>query len=510
MSLSDHLRRAAEATPAKLALIAGDRSWTSGEFHDAVQRLAVSLTGLGIRAGDRVALQLTNGPELVLAYYACFQIGAISVPLNARFAAPEIEYALNHSASRVCISQSDLFGRVALLRSSLKTLEHVVLIDNADRFSGTRAFGELLDGPAHDQTFPPVPEDAVAAILYTSGTTSRPKGVTHTHRSLCATAESHGTDIGMRSDDVVCVVSPMCHILGFALQMLTGVWGGATLVIIPRPDPELVLNAIQHHQATRIGGLPTMYQSLMNHPGAERYSLQTLRTCLCGGDAVPIALQERFRATFGVALLEGCGMTEVIPYTLNTTQQHRPGSIGCACPGVTIRLVDEGGCEVPVGSVGEILVKSDTAMIGYWNEPEISASVLAGGFIHSGDLGRVDDDGFYWFTGRKKEIIIRAGSNISPLEVEEVIYQHPGVRECGVVGVPDADLGEVVWAYVAVRHPVTATELQEFLRQRLAPYKVPEEIRFLPDLPKGPTGKVHRRTLLDQAKRERSGAVAIN
>jgi long-chain acyl-CoA synthetase len=455
-------------------------------------------------------LQLTNSPELVLAYYACFQIGAVSVPLNARFAAPEIAYALNHSASRVCISQSDLFGNIAPLRSNLKALEHVFLIDKADSFSGTRAFGELLDSPALDQTFPQVPDDAVAAILYTSGTTSRPKGVTHTHRSLCATAESHGSHIGMRSDDVVCVVSPMCHILGFALQMLTGIWGGAALVIIPRSDPELVLNAVQDHQATRIGGLPTMYQSLTNHPGAERYSLKTLRTCLCGGDAVPMALQERFRSTFGVAILEGCGMTEVVPYMLNTTQLNRSGSIGCACPGVTIRLVDDSGRDVPVGSVGEILVKSDSTMIGYWKEPEISESVMAGGFIRSGDLGRVDEDGFYWFTGRKKEIIIRAGSNISPLEVEDVMYQHPGVRECGVVGVPDADLGEVVWAYVAVRHPVTATDLQEFARHKIAPYKVPEAIRFLPDLPKGPTGKVHRRTLRDQATWERSGAFLKN
>jgi long-chain acyl-CoA synthetase len=252
-----------------------------------------------------------------------------------------------------------------------------------------------------------------------------------------------------------------------------------------------------------------MLQALVDHPRADQFSLGSLRTCIGGGDAVPVALQERFFATFGVPILEGCGMTEVIPFTLNTPDQRRAGSIGRACPGMQIRLVDDAGCDVPRGAVGEILVRSDAAMIGYWREPDISAATMAGGFVHTGDLARVDDDGFYWFMGRKKEIIIRAGSNISPLEVEDALYQHPAVRECGVVGVPDAAVGEAVWSFVAVRpgQAATAAELQNFLKQRIAPYKVPEEIRFLSELPKGPTGKIHRRTLRDWAMGECVAAV---
>ena len=313
--------------------------------------------------------------------------------------------------------------------------------------------------------------------------------------------------MGIRSDDVICVIH-RCHILGFATQMVTGVWGRARLVIIPRFDPELVLRTVNEHGGTRIAGLPVMFQALVNHPHAAQSSLRSLRTCFGGGDAVPVSLQEKFLKTFGVPILEGCGMTEVIPFTLNMPDQLRMGSIGRACPGMAIRLVDDSGRDVPVGVAGEILVRSDAAMIGYWQEPQISAATMEGGYIHTGDLGRLDEDGYYWFMGRKKEIIIRAGSNISPLEVEEALYQHPAVRECGVIGVPDSTLGEVVWAFVALANheAVTAAELQDFARGRIASYKIPEEIRFLTELPKGPTGKVHRRTLREQVVRERQAA----
>jgi long-chain acyl-CoA synthetase len=205
-------------------------------------------------------------------------------------------------------------------------------------------------------------------------------------------------------------------------------------------------------------------------------------------------------------------VTEVIPFTLNLPDAHRVGSIGRACPGMKIRLVDDAGSDVAAGAVGEILVSSDAAMVGYWQEPEISAATMADGYIHTGDLARVDEDGFYWFMGRKKEIIIRAGSNISPLEVEDALYQHPAVRECGVVGTPNPSVGESVCAFVSLKSGQMATtdELKEFLCSKIAPYKVPEAIHFLPELPKGPTGKIHRRTLREWAMGERQPAGRLN
>ncbi len=503
MSLADHLRRARLRSPHQVALIAGEQKWTYAELDHATDCVAAGLSRLGVQSGDRVALQLSNSPQLVIAYYACFKLGAIAVPINIRFACPEIEYSLNHSECRVCITQADLYGKVEAIRPALQTISQIVLIDPTAEHRDVVPFDDLIDTPIDGAAFPSVDDSAVAAILYTSGTTSRPKGVTHTHRSLGRTVEYHAEHIGLGPDDTLCVIPPMCHILGFSSQLLAGVWAGATLIVIPSTEPERVLRTIHHYGVTRIAGLPVMYQSLVNYPEAGRYSLRSLRTCIGGGDAVPVALQQKFEALFGVKLLEGCGMTEIIPFTLNLPDEHRPGSIGRACPGMSIRLVNDAGEEIPVGGIGEIQVRSDAAMIGYWREPEITAATLADGYVHTGDLGRVDEDGYYWFMGRKKEIIIRAGSNISPLEVEEVLYQHPAVRECGVVGVPDTEWGEVIWAYAATRQPVTVKELQDFLGTRLAGYKVPEVVQFLPELPKGPTGKIHRRTLRERAIRER-------
>jgi long-chain acyl-CoA synthetase len=509
MSLSEHLQSARLFDANHVALVAGARRWTYGQLDEVTRQLAAGLVKLGLQPGERVALQLSNCPELVIAYYACFKLGAICVPINNRFAAPEIEYAINHAACRICISQSNLYTSIAPIRSRLKSLEHVFLVDCAADLS-ENSFAQLLNCSADSVSFPAVPDDAAAAILYTSGTTSRPKGVTHTHKSLAATAHYHGTHTRIQSDDIVCIVPPMCHIFGFATQMVTGIWAKAQLVIIPRFDPELILRTIEEHHGTRIAGLPVMFQALVSHPQARQYSIRSLRFCFGGGDAVPIALQEKFRSTFGVPILEGCGMTEVIPFTLNLPGNLRMGSIGQACPGMTIRLVDDAGKDVALGSVGEILVRSDAAMIGYWQDPEATESTMAGGFIHTGDLGRLDEDGYYWFLGRKKQIIIRAGSNISPLEVEDALYQHPAVGECGVVGVPDPAVGEAVWAFVALSNDqaISAEELQGIVRERIAAYKVPEVITFVSELPKGPTGKVCRRTLREIAVRERQGTLA--
>lgn len=498
MTLAEHLSRAARQAPTRTGLVAGDQQWTYAQFHAVSDNIARSLLQLGIGHGDRVALQLANTPELVLSYQACFKIGAIAVPINNRFAPSELEYTLNHCASRLCISQPDLYAGLAPIRHKLPHVEHYFLIGPSSSLpSLTRPFDELLQPSANSAPLPAVVPEDVAAILYTSGTTSRPKGVTHTHGSLCATVRLHGTQIGLQADDVICVIPPMCHILGFATQMLGAVWAAAKLVIVPRNDAGTILKTIHEQQATRIAVLPVLLQAMNTYPDRHLYPMPQMRTICAGGDAVPVAVQRQFEQTFGTLVQEGCGMTEVIPFTLNLPNQRKLGSIGRACPGMHIRLVDDLDQDVPQGEVGEILVKSEAAMIGYWCEPEITAATFAAGYVRTGDLGRLDEDGYYWFMGRKKEIIIRAGSNISPLEVEEVLYQHPAVRECGAIGVPDAELGEVVWAYVATRGgmSVTAGELCEFMAPRIAAYKIPARIEFLDELPKGSTGKVHRRTL---------------
>jgi long-chain acyl-CoA synthetase len=505
MALGEALRRGREQYPDRPALLFEEQRWSYAQVDEITDRMAAALLRLGVQPGDRVALLFGNVPEIVYSYYACFKIGAVAVPLNARLKAPELEYILEHSGVRLLLGHQDLFQSLWSKGTGLPSVQSVYLAGDSPAPPGACSFAELMEQPADGYTFPTVNEDAAAAILYTSGTTARPKGVTHSHRTLQRTIDCYVTHTGLSHEDVVGLFLSVCHIFGFALLLLPAMRTGASVLLLPRFEPEEVLRSLQQHQVTMLGGLPVMYNALVNSPAAAACELNSLKFCLAGGDAAPTELQRRFQATFGVELTEGCGMTEVVPYCLNPAYSAKqPGSIGQAAPGIRLRLVDDEGRDVPPGQVGEVLVQGAACMVGYWNDPEATAATLQDGWLHTGDLGRQDEDGCTWFVGRKKEIIIRGGSNISPLEVEEALYQHPAVREAGVVGAPDPAWGEIVQAYVSLKNGALATEaeLKEFLQGRLAAYKVPEGIAFLPELPKGATGKIHRKTLRDRAAAE--------
>jgi long-chain acyl-CoA synthetase len=502
MALAEALKRGCERYPEKSALIAGDQTWSYARLDAVTDQIAARLLEDGVRPGDRVALHFCNCPELVQSYYACFKIGAIAVPLNVRLKGPELEYILNHSGARLYLGQHDLFPEVQSVRSGLSQIERFYLTEEYANFPDVRPFNELTTSEAARVDLPIISPDIVAAILYTSGTTAWPRGVTHTQRTLERKIAFQTENAKLDGTDVVAAAASMCHIAAFAVQMLPTLDVGATLLLISRFEPEAVLRAMEQHRVTQFFGLPTMYRALLHSPDASSADLRTLRWCLAGGDAVPTELQRRFTEVFGVELSEGCGMTELVPYCINRPGDERQeGSIGRPSAGVVLRIVDERGREAPPGEVGEIVAKCEATMIGYWNDPQATAAALKDGWLHTGDLGRMDVDGYYWFVGRKKEIIVRGGSNISPLEVEDALYQHPAVREAGVVGAPHDTLGEQVVAFVALREGAKpfAEELQQFLRSRLAAYKVPETITFLPELPKGLTGKIHRKTLRDWA-----------
>lgn len=502
MALGGALRRGCERHPEKPALIVEGRIWSYAELDALTDRIGTALIELGIRPGDRVALHFTNGLEIVSGYYACFKIGAVAVPLNVRLKGPELEYILNHCGARLYIGQSGLFPKVNAVRGALTSVERFFIAGNSSAFPGVRPLEELTSFSAGDVAFPSVTDDSVAVILYTSGTTARPKGVTHTHATLARTETYCREWTGLEGADVAGIVLPVNHIFGFALLLLPTLSAGGTVVTIPCFEPELVLRRLQQHRVTMFGGLPVMYNAMMSCPAAASYDLSALRCCIAGGDAVPSELQRRFKVVFGVEITEGCGMTEVITYAGNPPYGvKKTGAIGPPTPGMSLRLVDAMNRDVPAGEVGEILVRSAATMIGYWTDPEATTAAIQDGWLRTGDLGRVDEDGYYWFVGRKKEIIIRGGCNVSPLEVEEALYQHPAVREAGVVGAPDATLGEVIHAFVALKDGATATEeeLKQALAARMAAYKVPEAITFLPELPKGLTGKIHRKTLKEWA-----------
>ena len=487
--------------PDKTAIIFGDQGWSYQALEEIIDKIAASLIKQGVQMGDRVALHLPNCPEIIFCYYACFKIGAIAVPVNPLLKAPEIAYILNHCEAKICISHADSFTEVQQIRDQLAQIQTYFLVGDATAFSNVCPFSDLIRIQADPVKLPAVDDSAVAAILYTSGTTDRPKGVTHTHQTLTRMATYQAQQINLTHTDICGVALYLTHIGGFALQMLPTLSARATLVIIPRPDPTLVLQTLQRRRVTYFIGMPVLFNALVNLPDpGDR--LEALRICLGGGDTVPVFLQQRFTELFGPEIIEICGMTEVVPYTANTHQDRRVGTIGKAAHGMQLRLVDEQGREVSPREVGEILVKSDAMMVGYWNNPEAATQAFTKGWLRTGDLAWMDEDGYYWFVSRKKDIIVRGGANISPLEVEGVIYQHPAVREVAVIGAAHATWGEVAHAFVALKDgfPITKSELQAFISQRLAAYKVPESISFLPELPKGSTGKVHRQTLRDGAK----------
>jgi long-chain acyl-CoA synthetase len=343
---------------------------------------------------------------------------------------------------------------------------------------------------------PLVDPDRPAIILYTSGTTAHPKGVTHTHRSLLHTAEIMAHDV-MDATDIVLPMTQLMHAAALNVCLTPSIYLGASVALLPGFDPAAVLDAIERFRCTALFGLPTMMQFVVEEQAIKPRVAGSLRTAISGGDTVPVALQDRFKMLFGIPLQEIYGMTETLPITLIPKGALRPGSMGVPKQGFELRIVDPTGQNVGENETGEVVVRSAANCVGYWSDPAATETAIVDGWLRTGDLASRDADGYYWFKGRMKQIIIRGGSNISPQEVEEALYLHPAVLAAGVVGAPDILYGEQVVAFVVARigHTVDEETLRQFVRQYLADYKVPERIVFLKELPVSPTGKVQRRAL---------------
>jgi len=499
MSLTAALNHSRTRNPQKAAIVFGEQSWTYAEFDELTDNIAGNFLPAGLETGDRIAFHLLNGPELALGYFGCLKAGCIAVPINTRLKGPEIDYILRHSGSACYVGQPDLYADVAKSCPAFAALDLRYLTgDPPDMRTGT--FAGLLRPTADVSSIPEIAPDHVAAILYTSGTTARPKGVIHSHETLAQMAHAM-RHMRLDQDQVIVVMSSMAHLVGFGMAFLSGLLNGAT-VIITRPfDFENVLRAYAKWSCTYAMGLPVMFHGLLQAYTEAPQNIASGRFYFCGGDSVPPALQEAFQAALG-PVCEVYGTTEIAPASWNRPDHVRVGSIGQPGEGVAFRLVDSDGRDVRPGDVGEICVQGPHLMTGYWQDPDASQAAIRDGWFHTGDLASCDADGFYWFAGRKKEIIIRGGSNISPQEVEAVLYQHPAVAEAGVVGLPNHLWGEVVVAFVALRtgQAVTEAELIAFARKRLADYKTPESIIFRTELPKGPTGKIQRRALREEER----------
>jgi long-chain acyl-CoA synthetase len=481
MSLGQLLHDAAARHPRHVALVCRDRSLTYQELDQECRALARRLLAEGLRTGDRVGVHWANSVETVKLLYACFYAGLIALPINVRLKAPELSYIMSHSGAAAWFSQPELAALANLARADAP---------------GAPEIRTDLPAGLESGLLPEIEPSQIAAVLYTSGTTARPKGVTHTHATLTATIGLMNA-LGLDGTHTTIFMVSVMHASGLMCLLIPTLSQGSTAVLLPAFDAAEALDTIQRHRCSFIAALPAMGQFLVEEQSQRPRDVSSTRLAYSGGDAVPVKLQERFRELFGIPLFELYGMTEGVPSAANLGSAHVSGSIGRPVPGVEMQVLDLLGRPVPDGQTGEIAFRSKGCFTGYWNDPRNTADTLVEGWVLSGDLGHRDADGYFWFDGRKKEIIVRCGSNISPQEVEEVLYQHPAVLEAGVIGVPHAVHGEQVVACISLKEGCSAdeAEVQSFARARLADYKVPERIVFLGVLPKGITGKVQRRAL---------------
>ncbi|MEU1185067.1 long-chain fatty acid--CoA ligase [Streptomyces sp. NPDC005820] len=488
-NLAGFLVDTAARQPARPALRLGERVIAYAELEERSARVAALLRAEGVRPGDRVALMLPNVPEFVVLYYGVLRAGAVVVPMNPLLKARETEYHLTDSGASLLFEWHQAPGEGAQGAAAAGVRQLAV---EPAAFAGLLSGYEPLPGVAET-------DDAdVAVLLYTSGTTGRPKGAALTHGGLRHNTEVNTVQVQrMTPDDVVVGCLPLFHIFGQICTMSVAVRAGASLTLVPRFEPQAVLDAIARDRATVFEGVPTMYAALLQHPSEADVS--TLRMCVSGGASLPVEVLHGFERRFGCAVLEGFGMSETSPVvTFNHPDRPRKaGSIGTPIQDVEVRLLDEKGQDVPAGEVGELAVRGPNVMKGYWNRPEETAAAVPDGWLRSGDLARRDEDGYFYIVDRKKDMIIRGGYNVYPREIEEVLHEHPAVALAAVVGVGHPHLGEEIAAAVVLRPGAAATpdELREFVKDRVAAYKYPREIWLMDRLPTGPSGKILKREI---------------
>ncbi|MEV6108059.1 long-chain fatty acid--CoA ligase [Streptomyces sp. NPDC051940] len=489
-----NLARLAADPPAHLAdqpaFRLDEQVLTYAGLDDATARIVSWLRALDVRPGDRVAVMLPNVVQFPVVYHGILRAGAVVVPVNPVLREREIAYYLGDSGAKVLFAWHELTGAAVAAADGTQT--DVVVVDPAE-FADRLAAYEPAPGLVER-------EDAdTAVILYTSGTTGRPKGAELTHGGLRRNVEESVRLFGIGAGDAVLGGLPFFHSFGQTCGMNGALAAGATVTLLPRFDPAKALDILRRDRVTVMLGVPTMYVALLNHPDRASFDTDALRVCVSGGASLPVEVLHGFEAAFRCVILEGYGLTETSPLASfnHPDRPRKPGSIGTPIRGVEFRLVDDGLDDVPEGEAGEIAIRGHNVMKGYWNGPEATAEAVRDGWFRTGDIARRDEDGYYYIVDRKKDLIIRGGYNVYPREVEEVLYQHPAVAEAAVIGVPHATHGEEVAAAVALKPGAVADpdELRAHVRERVAPYKYPRRVWLVDALPKGPTGKILKREI---------------
>ncbi len=492
--LTDSAARCPERTAIKLE----DGAMTFTQLDDASARLAGLLVERGFQPGDRVGVMLPNVPSFPVAYYGILRAGGVVVPMNVLLKEREVAYYLEDSGARLLFAWAE-FGEQARPGAEAAGAELVEV-------SPRETMARIMAAPARPG-LAEVADDDTAVILYTSGTTGAPKGAELTHANLYVNARTKlETLIQIAEDDVILGALPLFHSFGQTAAMNAGLMGGACLTLLPRFEPLKCLQIMERDRVSVFLGVPTMYTAMLSVPPDQRPDTSSLRVCISGGASLPVEVLRAFEAQFSVGILEGYGLSETSPVASfnHPDRERKPGSIGTPIRDVRMQVVDADDNELPPGEVGEIVIQGPNVMKGYWRKPEATAEAMRGGWFHSGDLAKMDEDGYFYIVDRKKDMIIRGGYNVYPREVEEVLYEHPAVAEAAVVGIPDDMLGEEVGAAVALKAGAEASpeELQAYVKERIAAYKYPRHVWLVPELPKGPTGKILKREIRAPAREQ--------
>jgi long-chain acyl-CoA synthetase len=490
MNLASILTESAERDGDHIALKLDDAEFTYAQLDEGSARVAGLLRAKGVGPGDRVGIMLPNVPYFPVVYYGVLRAGGIVVPMNVLLKRREVAFYLRDPEAKLLFAWHG-FAEDAEQGAEDAGVECVLVTPGKfeQRLAEAEPIREVVDRA----------DDDTAVILYTSGTTGTPKGAELTHANLhrnCAVARGLW-DLG--TETITLGALPLFHSFGQTCSMNATISAGGTLTLIPRFDPIKALEIIARDRVSVFLAVPTMYGALLHQDDRANYDTSTLTVCGSGGSAMPVELMRGFERAFNCKVLEGYGLSETSPVASfnHPDRERKPGSIGTPIEGVEMKVVDDDGNDVEQGGVGEIVIRGHNVMKGYWNKPEATADAIRDGWLYTGDMARVDEDGYFFIVDRKKDMIIRGGYNVYPREIEEVLYEHPSVREAAVVGVPHDDLGEEVGAAVVLKdgEETSAEELRDHVKQQVAAYKYPRQIWFYDELPKGPTGKILKREI---------------
>lgn len=527
LALGEALRETARKYPENSAIIYFGARTTYKELDELVDKFATALQDLGVKKGDRVGIFLPNIPQFVISLYGALRAGAVCVACSPLYKARELEHQLNDAGAETLVAMDTLYSIVQETKERTK-LRNVITTSPRDylppllrllaplkgvksqKCPGALDFLSLMKKYGPDPKPVTVKPEDLALLQYTGGTTGVPKGAMITHRNLVVNAGQCELQLPIRRGvDVNVSALPLFHIFGMTCAMNAPVLTGTTMLMIPNPrDPKAILKAITKHKASVFCSVPTMYVALINRPDISKYDLSTLRACLSGAAPLPVEVQKKFEQLTGGRLVEGYGLTETSPVThvnpLDDPRKNRPGSIGIPVSDTDAKVVDleTGKKDLKLGEVGELVIKGPQVMQGYWNKPDETEIALRNGWLYTGDIAKIDEDGYFYIVDRKKDMIDVSGLKVWPREVEEVLYEHPAVKEAAVLGVPDPYRGETVKAYVTLKPgyegKVTEEEIIKFCKEKIATYKAPRSVEFRTTLPKTLVGKILRRTLREE------------